>query len=132
MEMALNKHKYSNMIGTNSLHIYIIILLSLLWFRNKGMFYNLLLYKIYKKNKFNNRGEYLILDLSLTFYKIGTLIFGGTPIALPFMYAEIKNYEYMKLSEDAFWIGFALSAAIVFYFIYKYQFIYLFYVIFYI
>jgi chromate transporter len=105
------------MIGTNSLHIYIIILLSLLWFRNKGMFLIICSIK-YTKKKFNNRGEFLILDLSLTFYKIGTLIFGGTPIALPFMYAEIKNYEYMKLSEDAFWIGFALSAAIVFYFIY--------------
>jgi len=39
-------------------------------------------------------------------------LIGGTPLALPFTYVEILTYEGI-ISEDAFWIGFALSAAIV-------------------
>ena len=57
-------------------------------------------------------------DLALSFYKIGTLLVGGTPITLPFMYVEIQSHE-INISEDAFWIGFALAAALVFIFMHK-------------
>jgi len=53
----------------------------------------------------------MILDISLSFYNIGTFMIGGTPITLPFMYAEtVLNPLY--INEDAFWLGFGLAAAL--------------------
>lgn len=53
--------------------------------------------------------------MALSFYKIGTLLIGGAPVFLPYMYVEIRNNS-INISEDAFWIGFALSVALVFIF----------------
>lgn len=89
------------------------------------LYYNTIVSTLYEElirvliyNKKKKRS--LIWELCLSFYKIGTLIIGGTPIMLPFMFAEIRAYENI-ISEDAFWIGFALSAAIVNYFLYLYK-----------
>ena len=50
----------------------------------------------------------------IIFYKIGTLIIGGTPVTLPFLHAEIVNNK-LNISEDMMWIGFSLAAALVIY-----------------
>jgi len=54
----------------------------------------------------------IITDISLAFYSIGTFMIGGTPITLPFMYAEtVVNPLY--INADVFWLGFGLAASLV-------------------
>ncbi|CAD8120936.1 unnamed protein product [Paramecium sonneborni] len=86
-----NSHKISQLLGNKSLHLYSAILLILLYL--------------------NSQQQSLILDMSLSFYNIGTFMIGGTPITLPFMYAEtVLNPLY--INADAFWLGFGLAAAL--------------------
>ncbi|CAK61895.1 unnamed protein product (macronuclear) [Paramecium tetraurelia] len=86
-----NSHKISQLFGNKSFHLYSVILLLLLYL--------------------NSQYQSMILDLSLSFYNIGTFMIGGTPITLPFMYAEtVLNPLY--INADAFWLGFGLAAAL--------------------
>ncbi|CAD8155765.1 unnamed protein product [Paramecium pentaurelia] len=86
-----NSHKISQLLGNKSLHLYSLILLLLLYL--------------------NSQQQSLILDLSLSFYNIGTFMIGGTPITLPFMYAETA-LNPLYINADAFWLGFGLAAAL--------------------
>lgn len=85
----------SSYLGKKSLHIYLCVLLGLLYFN------------AYYKEYTN------IIEITLSFYKIGSIMIGGAPIMVPFIYSETEKNS-LNITSDAFWISFGLAASLVF------------------
>ena len=87
----------SSYLGKKSLHIYLCVLLALLYLN------------AYYKEYTN------IIEITLSFYKIGSIMIGGAPIMVPFIYSETEKNS-LNITSDAFWISFGLAASLVFYY----------------
>ena len=84
----------SSYLGKKSLHIYLCVLFGLLYLN------------AYYKEYTN------IIEITLSFYKIGSIMIGGAPIMVPFIYSETEKNS-LNITSDAFWISFGLAASLV-------------------